>query len=49
MGADNQEDLPTIAAAEGLNYETTFEDLNLGHLFHFDFTLPQADQREVSL
>ncbi|QHE51490.1 hypothetical protein GS400_05335 [Pontibacillus sp. HMF3514] len=39
----------TIKPTPNSDYVTTFEDLNLGHLFDFEFRLPEADQRWVKV
>lgn len=39
----------TIRANEKSSYTDTFNDLHLGVLFDFDFTLPEADKRWVNL
>jgi len=39
----------TIKPTPESDYVTTFEDLNLGHLFDFEFRLPEADQRWVKV
>jgi len=39
----------TISVNSDSEYVNTFEDLNLGILFDFDFTLPDADESWVNL
>ncbi|KAB8138146.1 hypothetical protein F9U64_06280 [Gracilibacillus oryzae] len=46
---ENTGDQPTITKNPDSEYEQTFSDLNLGVLFHFDFYLPQADNRWVDI
>lgn len=41
--------LPTISFNEDSEYLKTFSDLNLGILFDFHMTLPNADQNWVNL
>ncbi|KMJ57452.1 hypothetical protein AB685_15650 [Bacillus sp. LL01] len=40
---------PTISINENSEYETTFNELNLGVVMDFDFHLPDADKRWVNL
>ncbi|MGM0852490.1 MAG: hypothetical protein ACQEWI_07750 [Bacillota bacterium] len=46
---DRETDQPTISMKTDSEYEDTFEGLNLGVLFDFDFYLPNADKRWVNL
>lgn len=41
--------IATISVNKKSSYEQTFEDINLGILFDFDFFLPNADKRWVQL
>ncbi|MFC4403756.1 hypothetical protein [Gracilibacillus xinjiangensis] len=42
-------DKPTIAKSPDSQYETTLKELGLGMVFNFDFYLPSADERWVTL
>jgi hypothetical protein len=46
---NDKRDAPTISINQDSDYEQTFNDLNLGVLFDFDFYLPHADERWVNL
>ena len=46
---NTSEKVATISVNSGSEYVNTFEDLNLGILFDFDFTLPNADKSWVNL
>ena len=49
-GCTNSSDkMATISVNSDSEYVNTFEDLNLGILFDFNFTLPNADKRWVNL
>jgi hypothetical protein len=48
-GCSKNQDLPTISKNAGSAYEKTFNELSLGVLFDFDFRVPEADQRWVTL
>jgi hypothetical protein len=48
-GCSENADNPTISKNPNSEYERTFNDLALGVLFDFDFHLPQAEQRWVTL
>ncbi|WP_077622673.1 hypothetical protein [Sediminibacillus massiliensis] len=49
-GCSNQKDnTATISSIEDSDYMSTFDDLGLGLLLDFDFTLPQADKRWVRI
>ncbi|MFJ7736153.1 hypothetical protein ACIQ2D_07375 [Lysinibacillus sp. NPDC097287] len=41
--------IATISPNQDSEYAKTFEDLHLGILFNFDFRLPEADQRWVTI
>ncbi|MFD2656426.1 hypothetical protein [Gracilibacillus thailandensis] len=47
--ANDQSEVPTISVNADSEYEKTFTDLNLGNIFDFNFYLPDADQRSVTL
>jgi hypothetical protein len=44
-----REETPTISIHSDSDYVNTFDDLNLGVLFDFDFYMPNADERWVTL
>ncbi len=46
---NTNEKAATISVHSDSEYVNTFEDLHLGILFDFDFTLPDADKRWVNL
>jgi hypothetical protein len=46
---NDKRDAPTISINQDSDYEQTFNDLNMGVLFDFDFYLPHADERWVNL
>ncbi len=47
--SNDQSEVPTISVNADSEYENTFTDLNLGNIFDFNFYLPDADQRSVTL
>ncbi|SES67333.1 hypothetical protein SAMN05216389_101352 [Oceanobacillus limi] len=48
VGCSNQNtDVATIAVNSDAEYNSTFEELHLGELYNFDFSLPHADERWV--
>ena len=46
---NTSEKVATISVNSDSEYVNTFEDLNLGILFDFDFSLPNADKSWVNL
>ncbi|RIW32005.1 hypothetical protein D3H55_14085 [Bacillus salacetis] len=49
IGCSAKQGLPVISINENSDYEKTFADLSLGVLFDFEFHLPHADDRWVTL
>ncbi len=47
--SNDEFEVSTISVNADSGYENTFNDLNLGNLFDFNFYLPDADQRSVTL
>jgi hypothetical protein len=48
-GCSAKQDLPVISKSTDSVYEKTFTDLSLGMLFDFDFHVPHADKRWVTV